>query len=86
MPRNPHSTLDMDFSACRFFIRRLNSHNPDKPAEIPSVTLPLIGFIYVTSGEVLVETGGNPYLCQTGHARYQAAAFSHPAGSPGFLV
>lgn len=68
MPRNPHSTLNMDFSACRFFIRRLNSHNPDKPAEIPPVTLPLIGFIYVTSGEVLVETGGNPYLCQTGHA------------------
>lgn len=68
MQTGPHSIPDMDFSACRFFIRRLNSHNPDKPAEIPSVTLPLIGFIYVTSGEVLVETGGNPYLCQTGHA------------------
>lgn len=68
MQASPHSTPGMDYSACRFVIRRLNSHNPGKPAEIPPASLPLIGFIYVTSGEVLVETGGNPYLCQTGHA------------------
>lgn len=68
MQATPHSAPGMDYSACSFFIRRLNSHNPGKPAEIPPASLPLIGFIYVTSGQVLVETDGNPYLCQTGHA------------------
>lgn len=68
MPRNPHSTPGMDYSACRFFIRRLNTYDSNQPADIPQTTLPLVGFIYVTSGEVLVESGGNPYLCQTGHA------------------
>lgn len=68
MQNNPHSNPGIDYSACRFFIRRLNTDDRNKPAQIPQATLPLVGFIYVTSGEVLVETGGNPYLCQTGHA------------------
>lgn len=68
MLNNPHSNPGIDYSACSFFIRRLNTDDRNKPAQIPQATLPLVGFIYVTSGEVLVETDGNPYLCQTGHA------------------
>lgn len=37
-----------------------------KPAEVPVARLPLIGFIYVTSGEVLADVDGNPFLCQPG--------------------
>ena len=35
-------------------------------SEIPEARLPLIGFIYVASGEVLVEVGDTPFLCQPG--------------------
>ncbi len=38
-----------------------------KPAEAPMAQLPLVGFIYVTSGEVLVDVDGTPFLCQPGH-------------------
>ena len=37
-----------------------------KTAEAPEARLPLIGFIYVASGEVLVEVDGVPFLCQPG--------------------
>ncbi len=37
-----------------------------QPAEIPEAHLPLIGFIYVVLGEVLVEVDGVPFLCQPG--------------------
>ena len=37
-----------------------------KPAGAPVARLPLIGFIYITSGEVLADTEGTPYLCQPG--------------------
>ena len=36
--------------------------------EIPVSRFPLIGFIYVTQGEILVEAEGVPYLCQPGHS------------------
>ena len=35
-------------------------------SEVPGASLPLIGFIYVVRGEVLVEVDGAPYLCQPG--------------------
>ena len=38
----------------------------DKSAEAPEARLPLISFIYVSSGEVLVEVDGAPFLCQPG--------------------
>ena len=38
-----------------------------KPADVPAAQLPLVGFIYVTSGEVLVDVDGSPFLCQPGH-------------------
>ncbi len=37
-----------------------------KPAEAPLAQLPLVGFIYITSGEVLVDVDGTPFLCQPG--------------------
>lgn len=66
----PHShwNPDIDFSSCSFYIRRMDSVTPNRTNEIPQATLPLIGFIYVTLGEVLVEADDNPYLCQPGHA------------------
>ncbi|MCR5352517.1 MAG: AraC family transcriptional regulator [Bacteroidales bacterium] len=64
---HPHGGPGMDFSSLRFFIRRMDTSGYVKPAEVPVSQLPLIGFIYVTDGEVLVEAEGNPYLCQAGH-------------------
>lgn len=37
-----------------------------KPAGAPVARLPLTGFIYITSGEVLADVEGTPYLCQPG--------------------
>ncbi|MBO4263699.1 MAG: helix-turn-helix domain-containing protein [Bacteroidales bacterium] len=37
-----------------------------KPAVVPVAHLPLVGFIYVTSGEVLVDVDGTSFLCQPG--------------------
>ena len=37
-----------------------------KPAEAPVAQLPLVGVIYVTSGEVLVDVDGTAFLCQPG--------------------
>lgn len=67
MQTKPHWKPDIDYSSCRFFIRRLNTSNRLKTAEVPVARLPIIGFIYVAQGEVLVEADGNPYLCQPGH-------------------
>lgn len=68
MQPKPHWAPDTDYSSCRFFIRRLTPSANGRPSEIPVARLQLIGFIYVTSGEVLVEADGMPYLCQPGHA------------------
>ena len=67
MQHKPHWKPDIDFSASRFYIRRLDSSGQVRSAQIPTVRMPVIGFIYVTEGEVLVEADGIPYLCQPGH-------------------
>ena len=66
MEPKPHWSPDADFSSCPFFIRRMDTMGLIKPAEAPVAQLPLIGFIYVTSGEVLVNVDGTPFLCQPG--------------------
>ena len=71
MPRSmpsskPHWSPDADFSSCPFFIRRMDTVGYSKPAEAPAAQLPLISFIYVSSGEVLVDVDGSPFLCQPG--------------------
>ena len=67
MRPNPHWSPEADFSSCPFFIRRMDTVGYSKPAEAPAAQLPLVGFIYVTAGEVLVDVDGTPFLCQPGH-------------------
>ena len=62
----PHWSPDADYSSCPFFIRRMDTVGYFKPAEAPVAQLPLVGFIYVTSGEVLVDVDGTSFLCQPG--------------------
>ena len=64
---HPHGSSEKDLSSRRFFIRRMDTSGYVKPAEVPVSRFPLIAFIYVTSGEVLVESEGTPFLCQAGH-------------------
>ena len=61
-----HWSPDADFSRTPFFIRRMDTSGYIKPSEVPAARLPLIGFIYITSGEVLVDIDGTSYLCQPG--------------------
>lgn len=56
-----------DFSAVSFFIRRMNTQGNVKPDRAPEASLPLVGFVYITSGEVLIEVRGQAYLCSAGH-------------------
>lgn len=67
MPYPPHWKPDIDYSFCRFFIRRMDTSSHNKTDEVPMARLPLTGFIFVTKGEVLVEADGSSYLCQPGH-------------------
>ena len=62
----PHWSPDADYSSYPFFIRRMDTSGHVKPADIPEANLPLVSFIYVRSGEVLVEVDGVPFLCQPG--------------------
>ena len=49
-----------------FYIRRMDTSTDSRPTEAPVDRLPLIGFIFVASGEVLAEIDGAPFLCQSG--------------------
>ena len=51
----PHWSPEADYSSFPFFIRRMDTVGFFKPAEAPVGRLPLVGFVYITSGEVLVE-------------------------------
>lgn len=75
MQTRPHWSPDADFSSLTFFIRRMDTSGYVKSAEVPMSRLPLIGFIYVSAGEVLVEAEGTPYLCQAGHLLLIPALF-----------
>ena len=61
-----HWDPETDFSSAPFFIRRMDTSGYVKASEIPEARLPLIGFIYVATGEVLAEVDGTPFLCQAG--------------------
>ena len=61
-----HWSPEADFTSIQFFIRRMDTSGYVWSAEVPEAHLPLIGFIYVASGEVLVEVEGTPFLCQPG--------------------
>ena len=55
MEPKPHWKPDIDYSSCRFYIRRMDTASRNGADEVPTARIPLIGFIYVTQGEVLVE-------------------------------
>lgn len=68
MERNiPYWHGGADYSNCDFYIRRMNTRGYIKPDKVPQATLPIIGFIYLTDGEVLVQAQERPWLCSAGH-------------------
>lgn len=66
MSQQPHWDPEADFSSVPFFIRRMDTSGYVKASEVPEARLPLISFIFVASGEVLVEVDRTPFLCQPG--------------------
>ena len=63
----PHWSKEADYSRVPFFIRRMNTRGRITVAEVPSASLPLVGFLYLTEGEVLAEVDGIQFLCESGH-------------------
>lgn len=62
----PYWHPEADYSSCPFFIRRMNTSGYIKAAEVPRARLPLVGFLYLTGGEVLLEIDREPLLCSAG--------------------
>ena len=63
----PYWQAGADYSGYSFFIRRMDTTGFSKAAEVPTAALPLVGFLYLTDGEVLLEVEGESYLCGPGH-------------------
>jgi len=63
----PYWHPEADYSKCPFFIRRMNTRGFVKAAEVPRAAIPMIGFIYLNAGEVLVEVEDRSFLCGPGH-------------------
>lgn len=63
-----HWSPDADYSGTSFYIRRMNTSGSVKAAEVPVARLPLLGFLYITAGEALVDVEGKAFLCQAGQA------------------
>lgn len=85
-----HWDPEADFSREPFFIRKMDTSGYIKPAEAPAARLPLICFMYVTSGEALVDVDGMPFLCQPGqillipqHSPFAVRYFSDVVGFTG---
>lgn len=62
-----NSTFGVNLSGKGFYIRRMDTHGFGKAMRMPSATLPLVGFLYLDDGEVLVEAAERTYLCSAGH-------------------
>ncbi|MBR1926878.1 MAG: helix-turn-helix transcriptional regulator [Bacteroidales bacterium] len=65
MPGN--GTFGVNLSGRSFYIRRMNTQGVGKALRMPSATLPLVGFLYLDDGEVVVEASSQTYLCSAGH-------------------
>ena len=50
-----------------FYIHRINTRGVLKTGQVPRRSLPMVGFIYLVSGEVLVEVERESFLCSAGH-------------------
>lgn len=55
-----------DLSGVQFFVKKLFTVGFVKVPSVPEVRLPLVGFVYLTGGEMLVEVDKKPYLCSAG--------------------
>ena len=62
----PYWLPEADFSDTDFFIRRMDTSGHVRAAQVPTGSVPLTGFLYLTGGEVLVEAEGDSYLCYPG--------------------
>lgn len=97
MSIKPHWSPDADYTRTPFFIRRMDTSGYVKSSQVPVADLPLVGFIYVTDGEVLIDVNGSSFLCQPGQVllipaqspfsiRYYKDAIGFTGGfSPAFL-
>ena len=56
-----------DYSGVEFYIHEVNAKGRIRSSEIPSASLPMTGFLYLSGGEALVEINGQSYLCAPGH-------------------
>lgn len=54
----PYWQEGADYSDCPFYIRRMDTTGFSRAAEIPLASLPMVGFVYLTEGEVLAEIEG----------------------------
>lgn len=57
---------DADFSREKFIIHRMDTAGYLQAAQVPVSRMPLIGFMYLTDGEMLTEVDGRPFLCYPG--------------------
>jgi len=55
-----------DLSGVQFFVKKLSTVGFVKVPSVPEVRLPLVGFVYLTGGEMLVEIDKKPYMCTAG--------------------
>ncbi len=55
-----------DLSGVQFFVKKLSTVGFVKVPSIPEVRLPLVGFVFLTGGEMLVEIDKKPYMCTAG--------------------
>lgn len=62
-----HWKPEADYSRMNFFIRRMDTAGHIRAAQVPSARLPMIGFVYLTDGELLAEVDGSSFLCSPGH-------------------
>lgn len=63
----PPWNKDADYSQITFFIRRMDTKGRITVPERPAAVLPLVSFMYLSAGEVLIEVDGIQYLCSAGH-------------------
>ena len=62
----PYWEKGSDWSQRSFSIYRLESHAPIEATEIPRTSLPMHSFLYLLTGEVLVDIDGKNYLIRGG--------------------
>lgn len=63
----PYWHSDADYTACPFFIRRMDTRGNLDSAQIPVASIPLIGFLFLSDGEALVEADGRSFVLSSGH-------------------